>query len=96
MISWQMLENGSVMESRSSRLIDHDESTNKLEQVRRMGLRKLLKMYSSVNERLSSVGKKKLQLADLVINDHIPDMKCVWLHCNHTNTYLFIYLFCKT
>ena len=70
-----MLESGSIVESRSSRLNDQNESKSKIDQVRRIGLQKLLKIYNHVSEQLSTAGKKKLQIADLVINDHIPDMR---------------------
>lgn len=73
----QLVENGSIMESHSSRLNVEDESSNKLDRIRQQGQRKLHNILSFVSEKLSSVSKKKLQLSDLVMQDHIPDMRLV-------------------
>ncbi len=75
-----MLEHGSFVDSRASQLTGNevDESNiNPLEVIRRSGQRKLLKIYAKVAEKLSTVSKKRLQLSDLVIQDHIPDIRLV-------------------
>ena len=60
--------------------VDEEELTveNPLERLRRKGQRNLIRMQKKVAERLisaESTGRnKKLQLSDLVVEDHIPDI----------------------
>lgn len=69
-----MLEN-SAATSLLLRETDSDQLANRLDSLRKRGQRKWLKTYSTVADRLSSTSQKKLQLADLVMEDHIADMR---------------------
>jgi hypothetical protein len=55
--------------------METEESVNPLDALRRRGQRKWLEIYPTVADRLSSSSQKRLQLADLVMEDHIPDIR---------------------
>lgn len=61
---------------------EDQENINPLDLVRRRGQRKWLEMYPTVADRLSSTSQKRLQLADLVMEDHIQDMRLVPVQSN--------------
>lgn len=55
--------------------VEEEDSLNPLDVARRRGQRRWLKIYPMVADRLSSSSQKRLQLADLVMEDHIPDIR---------------------
>ncbi|XP_057380224.1 coiled-coil and C2 domain-containing protein 2A-like [Daphnia carinata] len=68
------LLDGSVNKGSSFDQTEEDDSINLLDALRRRGQRKWLELYPAVADRLSSSSQKRLQLADLVIEDHISDI----------------------
>nr|CAH0107288.1 unnamed protein product [Daphnia galeata] len=65
---------GSAKTGSSFDRMETDESVNPLDALRRRGQRKWLEIYPTVADRLSSSSQKRLQLIDLVMEDHIADM----------------------
>lgn len=53
---------------------DDEENLNPLDAARSRGKRKIVSIYQNVADKLSASSQKKLNLADLVMEDHIPDM----------------------
>ncbi|KAI9557976.1 hypothetical protein GHT06_014729 [Daphnia sinensis] len=68
------LLDGSVNKGSSLDRTEEDDAVNPLDALRRRGQRKWLELYPAVADRLSSSSQKRLQLADLVMEDHIPDI----------------------
>ena len=66
---------GSAKTGSSFDRMETDESVNPLDALRRRGQRKWQEIYPTVADRLSSSSQKRLQLIDLVMEDHIPDMR---------------------
>ena len=66
---------GSAKTGSSFDRMETDESVNPLDALRRRGQRKWLEIYPTVADRLSSSSQKRLQLIDLVMEDHIADMR---------------------
>lgn len=72
--SFQLLD-GSVKTGSSFDRTEEDDPVNPLDALRRRGQRKWLELYPAVADRLSSSSQKRLQLVDLAMEDHIPDIR---------------------
>ncbi|XP_032782110.2 coiled-coil and C2 domain-containing protein 2A isoform X1 [Daphnia magna] len=68
------LLDGSAKTGSSFDRTEEDDPVNPLDALRRRGQRKWLELYPAVADRLSSSSQKRLQLVDLVMEDHIPDI----------------------
>ena len=66
---------GSAKTGSSFDRMETDESVNPLDALRRRGQLKWQEIYPTVADRLSSSSQKRLQLIDLVMEDHIADMR---------------------
>ena len=66
---------GSGTTGSSFERMEDEDSLNPLDVIRRRGQRKWMKVYPMLADRLSSSSQKRLQLSDLVMEDHILDIR---------------------
>lgn len=67
-----MVEAGSSNQSLQSQ--EDEDDINPLDAIRSRGKRKIIAIYQNVADKISASSQKKLNLTDLVMEDHIPDM----------------------